>query len=49
MDKPKVDNNKIKWSPEEQAKINEALRKAALEAEIEKKLREQKWSAPTTN
>ena len=48
MDKPIEADNKIKWSPEEQAKIDEALRAAALESEIEKKLREQRWNAPSS-
>lgn len=36
------DDKKV-WTKEEQEKIDEALRQAELEAEIEKKLREKKW------
>lgn len=46
MGKPKDADKKIEWSPEEQLKIDEALREAALQAEIEKKLREQRWDSP---
>jgi hypothetical protein len=47
MDNQKGSDKKAKWSAEEQSKIDEALRQAALQAEIEKKLREQRWDAPS--
>lgn len=36
------DDKKV-WTKEEQEKIDEALRQAELEEEIERKLREKKW------
>jgi ABC-type cobalamin/Fe3+-siderophores transport system ATPase subunit len=38
-------DTKPKWTKEEQAKIDEALREAALAEEIERQLREKRWSA----
>jgi hypothetical protein len=41
----KGNGDKPKWTEDEQKKIDEALRKAELEEEIERKLREKRWSA----
>ena len=40
-----TDKTAKNWTKEEQKKIDEALRQAELEEEIERKLREKRWSA----